>query len=418
MATKREIDRFLSDPDFLMLVELQREQRLLFITDLTETRVSAFLAWLFRPQEGHGLGDRAIRELLLTVWRRCDEEELDIWAPEPRSINGWSFRDLIVRSEYQVAKSIGSGRGRSIDLLLVSRHHRLVVALENKFGSSVHSEQLKAYRVGIEKLFPKYRILLIYLDSNEGNSPDDDGWVTLDYGWLIELISKQQSSGLLSARALDALAQVKEYLNQDAAISDEDAARVSRLIEAVARNHESVIDAMRRFQQVNFQSLLETAALNSSEALLVEYCQRRKLWTKILDQARHVQLLAPIHEEFGDRLEVSVASAEVFFRMRTWSRFQQELDGLWVPRVSAWCGRDQRSTYDLWAVVSFKNVAPEKEEILRDVARMLRDAKLKAPPRHASWVLLSKVNQCNAHDAAALVIELIKKMDAELAGLP
>ena len=67
MATKLEINRFLCDPNFLMLVELQREQRLLFITDLTETRVSAFLAWLFRPQEGHGLGDRAIRELLLNV---------------------------------------------------------------------------------------------------------------------------------------------------------------------------------------------------------------------------------------------------------------------------------------------------------------------------------------------------------------
>ena len=83
-------------------------------------------------------------------------------APEPRSINSWSFRDLIVRSEYQVSKAIEAGRGRSVDLLLISRRHRLVVAIENKFGSAAHSEQLKAYRLGIEEQVPKYRRLFIY----------------------------------------------------------------------------------------------------------------------------------------------------------------------------------------------------------------------------------------------------------------
>ena len=337
-------------------------------------------------------------------------------APEPRSINSWSFRDLIVRSEHQVSKAIGAGRGRSVDLLLISRRHRLVVAIENKFGSAAHSEQLKTYRLGIEEQVPKYCRLLIYLDSNEENLPDDDCWASLDYVWLIELISNQQSSGLLSARALDALTQVKEYLNQDVATSDEDSARVSRLIEAVASDHSSIIDARREFKISKFQSLLDMD-VNASEALLVEYCQRRKLRVNILDKARHVQLVAPIQKEFGDRLEVSVAPAEVFFRLRSWRGFQQDLDGFWVPRVSAWCGRNQRSTYDLWAGVSFKNVAVEKEESLRYAARSLRDPKLKAPRRNASWVLLSKNNQCKPDDAATLIIEIIKKMDAGIAGL-
>jgi hypothetical protein len=49
MATKAQIDLFLSDPSYLALIGLEREHRLLFITDLTETRISAFFGWLFRP---------------------------------------------------------------------------------------------------------------------------------------------------------------------------------------------------------------------------------------------------------------------------------------------------------------------------------------------------------------------------------
>ena len=61
MIPIKAVDNFLCDENYVSLVESAREQRLLYITDLSETRVSAFLGWLFRPHEGHGLGDHVIR---------------------------------------------------------------------------------------------------------------------------------------------------------------------------------------------------------------------------------------------------------------------------------------------------------------------------------------------------------------------
>lgn len=416
MTTKAQIDLFLSDPNYLALIGLEREHRLLFITDLSETRVSAFLGWLFRPQEGHGIGDQAFRELLLNVWRTNVREELEHDVLTPRDILGKTFRDLLVHTEYRVHSGKESGKGRPIDLLLVSRQNKLVVAIENKFGSVVHSEQLTAYRKGIAKAFPSYQQICVYLDSNEENKPDDERWIALGYQWLIDLIETHQKSGLLSARALDALDQFKDYLTEDLALSGQRAEEKDALIEGIARDHESVLGLFRGYRKARLTDLLEDPTTTIHEPLLIEYHQRRRLWNDVLDQARHVGVIQAAKKAFGHQLEVATGPSEVRLRLTPWARFEADPDhNMWVPRVVAWSGREGKGRYNVWTFANFRGVNAEHEAALRTAALELRNKQLKKPSATAQRMQLGLAENLSMDAAAAQVVSELRRTDLVLA---
>ncbi len=416
MATKAQIDLFLSDPSYLKLIGLEREHRLLFITDLSETRVSAFLGWLFRPQEGHGIGDQAFRELLLNVWRTNLREELGQDVLVPRDILGRTFRDLLVHTEYHLHNGKKVGKGRPVDLLLVSRQNKLVVAIENKFGSAVHSNQLHTYRKRIEKSFPTYNQIYVYLDSNETNKPGDDHWIPLGYQWLIELISTHQKSGLLSDRALDALDQFKDYLSEDQALSGEDEEEKDVLIENIVRNHSSILDVFREFRGERLSDLLEDHAVTIHEPLLIEYHQRQRLWNDVLDQARHVSVVQAAKRAFGDQLEVAISPAEVRLRLKSWARFQADPeDTIWVSRVSAWSGREGKGKYNVWSFTNFRGIDVKYEDALRAASLLLRDSNLKKPPAAAQWIRLGFSEGLTTDFASSQVVVELKRLEEVLA---
>jgi len=418
MTTRAQIDLFLSDPSYLALIGLEREHRLLFITDLSETRVSAFLGWLFRPQEGHGIGDQAFRELLLNVWRTNLREELGHDVLAPRDILGKTFRDLLVHTEYRVHSGKETGKGRPIDLLLVSRQNKLVVAIENKFGSAVHSDQLTAYRNGIAKAFPCYHQIYVYLDSNEENKPDDDYWIPLGYQWLIDLISTHQKSGLLSDRSLDALDQFKDYLTEDLALSGQREEEKDTLIESIARDHNSVLDVFRKYRKERISDLLEDPTVTIHEPLLIEYHQRRRLWNDVLDQARHMSVVQAAKREFGDQLEVATGPAEVRLRLKSWARFEADLDkNMWVPRVLAWSGREGKGKYNVWSFANFRGVNPDLEAVVRDAALQLRDRNLKKPPAAAQWMRLGLVEGLSINKVGEYVVSELTRMDKVLTAI-
>lgn len=412
MPTKAQIDLFLSDPSYLALIGLEREHRLLFITDLSETRVSAFLGWLFRPQEGHGIGDQAFRELLLNVWRTNLREELGHDVLAPRDILGRTFRDLLVHTEYGVRTS---NKGRLIDLLLVSRQNKLVVAIENKFGSAVHSGQLTAYRKGIAKAFSTYRQIYVYLDSNEENKAGDDHWIPLGYQWLIDLISTHQKSGLLSDRSLDALDQFKDYLTEDLALSGQREEKKDTLIESIARNHGAVLGVFREYRKERLSGLVEDPAVTVHEPLLIEYHQRRGLWNDVLDQARHVSVVQAAKRAFGDQLEVATGPAEVRLRLKSWARFEADpSNNMWVSRVVAWSGREGRGKYSVWSAANFRGMNPDYEVALRTAAIQLRGSRLKRPPAAAQWMRLGLAEDLATDSAGLQAVGELNRLDKVL----
>lgn len=407
-------DRFFCDPDYLALVEMHREQRLLFITDMSETRVSAFLAWLFRPYEGHGLGERAIRELLLNAWRKAEQtDSVGHTLPSPGEINNWSFRDLLVETEYQVEKNLtdSKGRGRSVDLLIVSHWHKLMICIENKFGSVAHSNQLRDYRQSLEKKFDGYKKVFIYLDWNAENEADDTGWIQLDYLWLISLISAQEESGLLSDQALGALKQVREYLGEEAAMGDDQQTRKDNLISSLVKKHREVIQVFSHYKSTDWNSRFEKPqSLNHS--LMIEFHQRWSLWHEVIDQSHHAGLVSDVKNATSEELEISASPAGVTFRLKKWSAYDPVTVGYWGARVWAWTGRDQTEQYEVGAGVQLDRILDEKQDQLRTAAVKLRSL-TRAAPKKASWIKIYQASDLKSDAAAQNVVAVLKRMEKE-----
>lgn len=163
------VDRFFSDSNVQRLTASTATWEPLRICYPKEVNVSRFIAWLLDPTEGHGLGDLAIQSLLVRAWVQSDQANLDLPTRRflsPANIQTEGFSASMVTTEVELA-------GRYLDILVVDPGRNRYVAIENKFGAHQSAGQLKDYRRALEKLFPKYRGVYIFLDSNEADPKDD-----------------------------------------------------------------------------------------------------------------------------------------------------------------------------------------------------------------------------------------------------
>lgn len=140
-----------------------------------EIRHSAFLRWLLDPSETHGLNDYILQKLL----KRISQRSVDNYdaAPTIFDVESWDLRKAEVLAEWQ-----------NVDLLIVSDTDKFVVAIENKVDSSEHSDQLQRYKKLVEKRFPEYKRMFVYL-TVDGEVPSDDAYAVLNYQELADLVA-------------------------------------------------------------------------------------------------------------------------------------------------------------------------------------------------------------------------------------
>ena len=94
------------------------------------------------------------------------------------------FSDAEIRREW-----------RNIDILVVSPRNNLVVAIENKVGTSEHSDQLQRYKSILQKEMSSMRHLLVYLTPG-GDQASDQDWIPFSYEGITTVVER-----ILRARA-------------------------------------------------------------------------------------------------------------------------------------------------------------------------------------------------------------------------
>ncbi len=149
-----------------------------------ELRHSEFLAFLLNPNQNHGLDDAFVKPFLQKALVGVAQAESPVTAID---LALWDLDDLEVRREWH-----------NIDILLLSESNQLAVIIENKIGSSEHSNQLQRYHQIIENQFPKWKILGLYLTA-EGDDPTDERYLPVSYETvcvLLENISETRKSTL------------------------------------------------------------------------------------------------------------------------------------------------------------------------------------------------------------------------------
>ena len=227
LSDQAVLEAFLiEDPDLERLELLLDEFNLFEALGVVrqELRHSDFLGFLLDPRQPHGLGDAFLTLFLRKVLQSSDLEALPFSATD---VTLWDLAETEVRREW-----------RNIDLLMLNRTHRLVIILENKIGTSEHSNQLQRYREIATREFEGWQLAGIYL-TPDGEMPSEPSFIPCSYALVLEAINTLLEGGASIGEEVRAAIRHYGQLLQRHVVSDSE---IAALCQRIYQRHKRALD--------------------------------------------------------------------------------------------------------------------------------------------------------------------------------
>lgn len=197
-----------------------------------EIRHSSVLAWLLNPNANHGCGDYFVKLVLKYIFsknRDSLKSNLTIF-----DLENFDYSDLEIRREWN-----------NIDILIISEKNKFIVTIENKIISSEHSNQLERYFKIIEKNFPNFEKIFVYL-TPEGEIGSDENWLILDYSVILnalnDLIEYKRSSA--SEKILSFLKQYSTIIRRYIVSNSE----IEQICRNIYKKHQQALDIIFQYK--------------------------------------------------------------------------------------------------------------------------------------------------------------------------
>ena len=219
-----------------------------------EVRHSDFLSFLLNPQETHGLGDYFVRKFLQEVVSGVDYDQLLFTIID---LDIWDLADFKVKREWH-----------SIDIILLSENLKLAVIIENKVFSNEHGDQLRRYYRIVNREYPTWRKLGVYL-TPDGDIPSDVRYFPISYQLIAtileDIIQKRRSS--LGPDVLTLIEHYVAMLRRHIVSGS----RIEELCQKIYRKHQKALDMIYEYrpdlQSDIFSFLVEFIENNDSITL-------------------------------------------------------------------------------------------------------------------------------------------------------
>lgn len=221
---EEEIKNFLLDIECLESLSKWSEKFNLFDVlkiSRTEIRHSNMLAWLLSPDENHGLGDRILKGFVQYAIKNFSNDK-DVF-----STLLMDFHDFTVQREWH-----------NIDLIAISEEARFVLCIENKIDSGEHDNQLQRYRGIVEKTYPSYKKIYIFLSPNGIASSEPDYWCPMPYQEVLKILEINMNKSDLSTDIKIFIQNYIEIIRRDI-LEDEELAKICR---EIYRKHQKALD--------------------------------------------------------------------------------------------------------------------------------------------------------------------------------
>lgn len=372
------IDNFFADSNVRRLVTLTATWQPLRICYPREVNVSRFVAWLLDPSQGHGLGDLALQSLLTQAWQNSDAADIPLASRRflaPSNVQTEGFSAVSVTTE------VALGRG-FLDVLVVDPSRRRYIAIENKFGARQSDAQLKGYRDKLEKLFPDFLGIHVFLDSSDAE-PDDSVWIPVGYDWLAEFLREVEQRTATAEHVRQTLTQFRCVIEDEA----EDAmggSVLGHLVTEVAGSHPNVLGLIAPWAKSSSKSgraemlaaLMREANTFSGKAMLrlfQLYWRRSDVWDQCIRQVQFASFVSEYRRWFADLLS-DPNRASTAFSLNRWESLidREQFDSWFYP-----AGVIVRQTGEVFAVTPYlqlNHVKTNKRHFLIEIAEKLRNA--------------------------------------------
>jgi hypothetical protein len=179
-SEKQALEKFLYENEDLERLENIVDKFNIFtalrLTDV-EIRHSDFLCWLMNPTANHDLGDYFLKTLV----RRAvfDATKLGLATASIFDVDSWDMDSAEVLREWH-----------HIDILVRDDINKFICIIENKVHAKESEGQLEKYRKDIDREFPNYTVLLIYLTIEGEHPSEQSNYVPMSYSEIVSLIEQ------------------------------------------------------------------------------------------------------------------------------------------------------------------------------------------------------------------------------------
>lgn len=164
----------------------------------SEQAHSNFLFWFLNPNELHETNFLSL--FLKKILEKKSNKTLDL------DIDKLNYQEINLIREWSTKIS-------RIDLILEFTEDKLIVAIENKITSKQKQNQLKKYRIGIEKNYPNYQMLFVFLSFID-EQPNDSKWISVNYNIIEEIIETSINKDKLSLETKNFLTGYQSVLDK------------------------------------------------------------------------------------------------------------------------------------------------------------------------------------------------------------
>lgn len=238
----------------------------------TEIRHSNMLAWLLNANENHGMGDAYVKALTQRLVANESTGRYDVFH-----LALMDFYSFTVQREWN-----------NIDILLVSNEEKTLIAFENKVGSHEHSDQLNRYRKILEKAYPDYCRIYLYLTPDGELPSDEEHWDVMTYFDIVDMLEKVSSG-------IDLIPDVRLMIDNYIAVIRRDVVDDQQLIEIcdkIYKKHQKALDLIFEHRVDNrgqiAATIRETLQQMSNDGFIIFCANSTNSWlrfhTKEMDE--------------------------------------------------------------------------------------------------------------------------------------
>lgn len=146
----------------------------------------------------------------------------------------------------------------NIDILLISDSEQYIVAIENKVGSSEHSDQLNRYREILNRKYSTYKKMFIYLTPDGEESSDVAHWDVLSYKAILECVQYVLNNAHLKEDVKTFIGDYVEILRRDIVQDNE----LKEICNKIYFRHKTALDLILRIVKTGKAHQLEELNLH------------------------------------------------------------------------------------------------------------------------------------------------------------
>lgn len=276
-SSEQAIRRFLADISCLdELEEMLGASNLFDVLGMarTEIRHSNVLRWLLDPKGSHGLSELFLRAFL----QRLSQDGADAILLFSGDLSSFT----VVR-EY-----------KHIDILLLSREAKVVIAIENKVDSAEHDNQLNRYEQTLMRDFPGYYQEMVYL-SPDGVEPSESRWRVMTYEVILLALKYCMQRVSLSNESAVFLSQYVQLLEREFMNKE----KLSEICNRIYREHKQALDLIYEMREDScrsvFNMIVDWATRHPESLLKCDFAHSNKTYIRITTETL-MKLVPPLKE--------------------------------------------------------------------------------------------------------------------------